>query len=547
MAAPLLVGLAAAPGVAAGPAVVLDVPAAAGSEPVPEAERPAMVDAALGALEGAALELEAVAARMGGEEGEIIATGALMARDPGLEDAVRGLVSQQGRGATAALLEATSQYADLLAALPDELLAARADDVRSLGRRAARIAGGSAAAGAEGPASGIVVATDLGPADVAELAATMTGAALAGGGPTAHAAIVARSLGIPMVCGLGEAVLTVAAGAPVVVDGDAGTVVLEPGEEELTAARASTEARAAARARAGAERDLPAETTDGVRLPVLVNAATTAEVELGLEAGAEGVGLLRTELAFLTAREWPAVADHRRALEPVLSRLAGRPATVRVLDFGADKLPPFLEDTGERGIALLLRHPEQLAAQLAAIREAGAACDLRIMAPLVEAPGELAAAEALGPPGTRLGAMIETPAAAAAAPGIAAAAAFFSIGTNDLTATTLAVDRFGAAEVAAHDPRVLANVADAVAAAHAAGILVEVCGEAASDPIALPLLLGLGVDEVSVAAARVGLVRAWIRALSAAECAAVAAEALAAPDAAAVAALTAPLRAALPA
>jgi phosphoenolpyruvate-protein kinase (PTS system EI component) len=274
---------------------------------------------------------------------------------------------------------------------------------------------------------------------------------------------------------------------------------------------------------------------------VLANAATAAEAHAALRAGAEGVGLLRTELALLGATRWPSEGEHRASLAPVLAQLAGRTATVRVLDFGGDKTPPFLRGTPERGLALLLAHPEALRAQLRAILAEAAVhrVALRILLPLVGSAREVRAVRDLleAPAGATLGAMVETRAAVAAAAEIAREADFLSIGTNDLTADVLAVDRFSPGGAVAHDPRVLAAVAATVAAARSAGRIVEVCGEAASEPLVLPLLVGLGVDELSVGAARVGATREAVRALDAAGAQALAHAALAARDAGAVAAL----------
>jgi multiphosphoryl transfer protein len=247
---------------------------------------------------------------------------------------------------------------------------------------------------------------------------------------------------------------------------------------------------------------------------VLVNAATRAELDAGLAAGAEGVGLLRTELAFLEAAEWPTEQQHRAALAPVLSGLAGRTATVRVLDFGADKTPPFLAGTRERGLELLLARPEALAAQLRAIVDGGRETELRVLLPMVESAAQVEAVRAVLPGAVALGAMIETRAAVAAAPAIAAAADFLSIGTNDLSHAVLGSDRFGGTAAAAHDPRVLAAIAATARAAAGARVVLEVCGEAASEPASVPLLVGLGAGELSVGAARVGAVRGWIRSLA---------------------------------
>ena len=301
------------------------------------------------------------------------------------------------------------------------------------------------------------------------------------------------------------------------LDGAAGTLAVAPAAARAAAARAAQARRARERAAAEAAAALPAVTADGVRVRVLVNAATAAEARAGLRAGAEGIGLLRTELAFLDAPAWPTEAAHRAALEPVLAPLAGRTATVRVLDFGADKTPPFLRGTPQRGLALLLGHAGELEAQLRAIAAAGAATELRVLLPLVEsARARSRRSGRCCPAGVQLGAMIETRAAVAAAPAIAAAADFVSIGTNDLTADVLGEDRFRPGAAVAHDPRVLAAIAAACEAARDAGRVVEVCGEAAGDPLLLPLLVGLGVRELSTGAARVGATRAAVRALDAA-------------------------------
>jgi multiphosphoryl transfer protein len=544
----VLQGLPAAPGRAVGPAFLL--PAAPSDHAVvPAAERAAELDRARAALARAADELSALAERLRAEgreeDAEIVATGSLMAVDPALDAAVDEGVGA-GRPAAAALLGACARHAGLIAALPDEHLARRADDVRSLGRRAARLADGGDAAPAPGS---VLVADDLGPADVAELQGTVAAVALVGGGPSAHAVVVARGLGLPMAVGLGPELRAAEPGAPLAVDGAAGTATLAPGDARIAAARAAQDARRRAREHAARVRDLPAVTRDGRTVRVLVNAATGAEARAGLDAGAEGVGLLRTELAFLDADRWPDEAAHRRELSPALEPLAGRTATVRVLDFGGDKTPPFLRGTSARGLALLLEAPGALEAQLRAIVAAASRARLRVLLPLVADADQVHACRALleracaaaGAPVPPLGAMIETVEAAHGAAAIARAADFLSIGTNDLTAAGLATDRFAPGAAATHDPRVLGLIARTTAAAAAAGTFVEVCGEAASDPVLVPLLVGLGVDELSVGAARVGAVRDWVRALDAGECARAAGRALAAPDAAASAAIGAAL------
>jgi phosphoenolpyruvate-protein kinase (PTS system EI component) len=476
-------------------------------------------EAALAALAAAAEELTRLAAELPDEEAAIVEASVLMAQDPALTRAVEEAISSRGLPAGDAILSATRQHADAIAQIGDSTLAARADDVRSLGRRASRLAASDGEPPRpEGPV--VLVAQDVGPADVAELASVLAGVALAGGGATAHAAIVARSLGIPMVTNLGP--LEVEDGVTLVLDGAGGQLVLDPAAERVDEAGAEMAARKLAQRRSLEESELPAVTTDGRRVKVLTNVASAAELVAGLREGAEGVGLLRTELAFLDVDHWPCEREHCEALEPILGGLDRRPAIVRVLDFGADKSPPFLNGTPLRGIDLLLANRVALISQLRAIVFTGQGRDIRIMLPMVSNPDQLATvrellentARAMADEPPPLGAMIETPEAADGAGAIAHEADFLSIGTNDLTAATLGADRFASGAAAAHDPRVLRRIEQTVAAAHEAGIPVEVCGEAASDPLMVPLLIGLDVDELSVGAARVGAVRRWIRSVS---------------------------------
>jgi len=433
------------------------------------------------------------------------------------------------------------------------MLAARAADVRSLGRRAARLVTGGVApevrANGNG-VDGVVIASDLGPADVAEFGRGVRALGLADGGLTGHAAIVARSLGLPMVIGLGPGVLELEEAEPLIVDGDLGLIVASPAPERLSAARRTLERRSAA-VLAAPEPGRPALTLDGRRIRVLANVSGRLELEVALAAGAEGVGLLRTELAFLDAPGWPSVDEQRRALESTFALLAGRIATVRLFDFGGDKTPPFLRGARGRGVELLLDAPDALTAQLEAILALGAASELRVLIPMVTDLGQVLAVRARLRDALRsrplasaplLGAMIETPTAVAIADRLATDVGLMSIGTNDLTSMQLGLDRVGAAAAPTHHPEVLRLIATTAAAARRAGIAVEVCGEAASDPLVMPLLVGLGVDELSVGAARVATVRSWVTKLDYTHVAAMAVRALAMESSAEVEALVAPTR-----
>jgi phosphoenolpyruvate-protein phosphotransferase len=522
-------GVSAAPGMATGRAFVLGPTSAFDALPVPAADRPAELAKARAALEAAAVELESIATRLRNEgravEADIIETGILMAGDPMLTAGLERLVIESGLVAPAALRDAAEQIACELAQLDDPTLAERADDVRSLGRRAAAHAAGIST----GRTAGVMVAQSLGPADVAELSG-VEGVALAGGGVTAHAAIVARSLGLPMVVGLGPDILEIADGEEVVLDGDGGLLVRFPAPGRRSKAREAVAGRRLARERAVEKRDDPAITKDGHRVTILANAASVAEVLEALAQGAEGVGLLRTELLFLDASAWPQTAQQVRFLTPILAALSGRTATVRLLDFGGDKTPPFLRGTEKRGVELLLEAPEALRAQLSAIVEAGSETKLRILVPMITTPEQVRVVRAElaavldGRPSPQLGAMIETPEAAHRAVEIAGEVDFLSIGTNDLTQMTLGLDREQSKSAPVTDARVLRLIDVTMRAGRAVGIPVDVCGEAASDATAMPILVGLGASELSVAAARVGEVRERVRAVRFSDCERVAAE-----------------------
>jgi phosphoenolpyruvate-protein phosphotransferase len=527
----LLRGVSAAPGMATGRAMVLGQPAAFDTRPIPEADRAAEVIKARAALTAAADELESIAGtlRSGGRpaEAEIVETGILMAQDPTLGDEIERQVVERGLIAAVALREAAEVSAGALANLDDPMLAERADDVRSLGRRAAAHAAGARG----GRTTGVLIADSLGPADVAELSG-VEGVALAGGGVTAHAAIVARSLGLPMVVGFGPAIFEIADGEEVVLDGDGGLLVRFPARGRLAKSRNVVAGRRRAREHAVEHRNDPAITKDGRRIRILANAASVAEAHEALAQGAEGVGLLRTELLFLDAPDWPSEAQQLRFLKPILTELAGLTATVRLLDFGGDKTPPFLRGANERGVELLLQAPQALRAQLSAIVKAGSETRLRILIPMVSQADQVRAVRAAladvldGRPSPELGAMIETPEAARMAAEIAKEVDFFSIGTNDLTQLVLGLDREQSKTAPVTDVRVLRLIDTTMRAGREAAIPVDVCGEAASDATAMPIMVGLGADELSVGAARVGEVRERVQTLSFDDCETLSAEAL---------------------
>jgi phosphoenolpyruvate-protein phosphotransferase len=505
--------------------------AASDEQPVAVADRAAELIKARRALAAAADELQSIAdgLRMVGRaaEADIVETGVLMAHDPSLEARLDRLVMGSGITAQGALRDAAEESARELAQLDDPMLAERADDVRSLGRRA-----GAHATGVRSTRTGgVMVAESLGPADVAELSGVQ-GVALGRGGVTAHAAIVARSLGLPMVVALGPELLQIKEGEELVLDGDAALVVRFPSQGRLVDAREAIAARQRARQHAVANRDKSAVTVDGHRVSILANAASVPEVLEALAQGAEGIGLLRTELLFLDASTWPTQAQQLRFLQPILAELPGRIATVRLLDYGGDKTPPFLRGTQARGVELMLQAPEALRAQLAAALEASGKTRLRILVPMITTAAQVREVRAAltavlqDSPAPEIGAMIETPDAARGAADIAKEVDFLSIGTNDLTQMVLGFDREHSKSAPVTDVRVLRLIDVTMRAGRDAGIPVDVCGEAASDVVAMPILVGLGASELSVAAARVGEVRERVRSLRFDECQKLAADAL---------------------
>ncbi len=528
MTAQVMRGTPASPGAAIGPAWTRsETVAAAGAGP-PEAE----AQRARRGLELAAEELGELARTLTREghagDAEIVEANQLMAQDPTLLEAA---ANEALAGATApeAIARAIEPHAQALAALEDPLLAARAADLHAIARRAGDLSTGTSS---EPPAGSVVIADDLGPGEVAAWSANLAAIVLAGGGTTAHAAIVARSLGIPLVTGAGPGVLGVDVGDEVGVDADRGMVWLKPDTSTRTRLRERAERLAEQAERDRRERRQPARTGDGRTIRLLANAGTAPEVMAALDAGAEGIGLLRSELSFLDASAWPTEEEHARVLQPMLEPLGHRIATVRTLDFGGDKTPPFLAEQaaggplGPRGIRLALAADAGVAPQLRALFRVCGDAVVRVLVPMVTDAGEidavrtiaLAARDAVAPaaPDPLVGAMIEVPAAALMAKTIAAHCDFLSIGTNDLTQYTLAADRQnpGIAGTVAHHPAVLRLIARTISAAHSAGILVDVCGEAAGDPELLPLLVALGVDEISVSPARIAQTRRYVRSLS---------------------------------
>jgi phosphoenolpyruvate-protein phosphotransferase len=447
-----------------------------------------------------------------------------------------------------------------LRGLDDALLAERADDLLDLESQVlAELAGEGVGPGIALPEQAIVLADELLPSQMVALdAGRIAGIATARGGATSHVAILAAAMGKPMLVGLGPAVLAIGPGTPLWLDAEQGRLQVDPPRELVAAAHSVLAGRAARDAAERASARLPAVTTDGVRIGVLANIGSASEAPAAVALGAEGCGLLRTEFLFLDRRTAPDAPTQTREYQAVVDAFAGRPVVIRTLDAGADKpiayLPQPREDNpalGVRGIRVSLRHPQLLATQLEAVLRLQPLASCRVMLPMVNERTEVDRVRALlvelaGRLGLEsrpaLGVMIETPAAALSAAQLCEVADFVSIGTNDLTQYTLAMDRTHpalAGELDGLHPAVLRLVAAVAEAARARGRHVAVCGGLASDPLAVAVLLGLGAQELSVVPGVVPRIKAVVRAATHSACRTIAEKALTLGSAAEVRALLA--------
>jgi multiphosphoryl transfer protein len=554
-------GLAAAPGLAIGPVRLLRqrkiVVARCARDP--ELERRRLRDA----ISTARAELQElhqeVREKAGAAGAAILLAHAEFLSDPELlARADRRIARDESAGW--AWRETVEEEAESLSKLDDPLLAGRATDLRDAGTRVLRRLG----AVIEDPAGlpetpAILLAEDLTPSDVAALdPARVLGFCTAGGGPTSHAAIIARSLGIPAVVGAGPAAVNQRDGVPAVLDGDNGLLYIEPAAEDLAAARAARGTLIDLCAAEHRARHEPAVTTDGVRVEVDANAGLAKEAARAVAAGGEGIGLLRSEFLFLGRDTAPSEEEQYAAYREAAEGLGGLPLTVRTLDAGGDKALPYLSMPAEenpflglRGIRLCLAHPELFRAQLRAIFRASAHGPIKILYPMIASPAELRAALAiteearreLGAEKLETGIMIEVPSAVAMAPELAGLVDFFSIGTNDLTQYVLAMDRghpLLALQADGLHPAVLRMIDQTVRAAAEKGVRVGVCGGVAGEPLGAVILIGLGVTELSVSIPSIAAIKARIRSVSMADAQTLARRALACDSAEAVRALVSP-------
>jgi phosphotransferase system enzyme I (PtsI) len=536
-------GIGTSPGIAIGPAfqfrrIDLSFERTTIEEPITEWRR--FQDA----LTVAQAQLEEVYTKSEAESGEehaaIFEAQAMMLEDPELLGFIRRAIEEQSLNAEAALSDAAEQYAQMLEALDDEYLSARAADVRDVADRILRIL----LSVAETPTANlkqpsIILARDLTPSDTVMLDKELVlGFCIAEGGATSHTAILARGLGLPAVVGAGRAVLDVPDGETLILDGVRGRLLVEPGAETLDRYQARQKAAARVMAEARSKAHKPAVTEDGHPVEVVANIGNVTGAKKARAEGAEGVGLLRTEFLYLERDELPDEEEQYEAYRDILEVFDDQPVILRTLDVGGDKELPYLEMEeemnpflGVRAIRLSLRRPEIFKPQLRAALRAGVDHNLKLMFPMVATLSEVQQARALLETcreelraeghavieEMEVGVMIEVPAAAIMADQLAQAVDFFSIGTNDLSQYTMAVDRTNADLVeliSAFQPAVLRLVSNVIKAAHKRGKWVGLCGEMAGEPLAIPILLGLGLDEFSMNPPAIPIAKQLIRTLN---------------------------------
>lgn len=534
----VLVGVGASPGAGVAQAFLWrpTTPAMPTEPSAEDADREvSRVGAALARVEA---DLRRRADDAGGDAGAILRAQASMAADPALLATATELLRGTGIPAARAVVLAGDQFARALEASPNDYLRARSADIREVCDRAAReLLGAPAAELRLPPHPVIVVAQDLTPADTAALDARLVrGLATESGSRASHTAILARSLGVPAVVGVAGLLAEVEDGATVGIDGDHGRVHVEP-DDETRAELATRQTHRRQRLRELRQQlgDAATATRDGHRVEVAANVRSLDELQVALQAGAEAVGLLRTEFLYLDRDTAPTEAEQVDLLMRMGRLLDGRRLVVRTLDVGADKPLRFVPnrpepnpELGVRGIRFAMRHPELLRTQLRAVaRVADAGIRIAVMAPMVATLGEVQwfleqlADVGADRSGIEVGVMVEVPSAVLLADEFAARLDFLSIGTNDLTQYLQAADRRSGDLAGLQDPfgpALLRAIEMTCQAGHRHGAWVGVCGEAASDPDWAVVAVGLGVDELSVQAANLLEVRAALVSTSLDEC-----------------------------
>ena len=494
---------------------------------------------------------EAMKESVGEHNAEILEGHILLLTDPGMDEITKGAI-MSGTCAEAAFESTCDMFAGMFQMADDELTRQRATDIGDIKVRMLKILTGTPDMNiSEVPAGTILVAEDLTPSMTAGIVKeNVAGIITAVGGKTSHSAILARALEIPAVLSVDGIVDMVSDGMTAVVDGCDGICILDPSQEEVDEYQAKREKYLSDKALLEVYRGKDTVTADGVKVHLYGNIGNPEDAKQVAACDGEGVGLFRTEFLFMGASELPSEEEQFQAYKAAAETMEGREVIIRTLDVGGDKDIPYLglekEDNpflGFRAVRYCLQNKDSYRVQLRALLRASAFGDINIMVPLVTCVDEIRSVKALVKElmaeldaeniaynkDIQVGAMIETPAASLIADLLAKEADFFSIGTNDLTQYTMAVDR-GNAKVAylysSYNPAVLRSMKNIIEAANAAGIMVGMCGEAAADPLLIPLLISFGLGEFSVSATSVLATRGTIAKWSKAEADELAAKAL---------------------
>ncbi len=484
---------------------------------------------------------EAMKESVGEHNAEILEGHILLLTDPGMDEITKGSI-MSGTCAEAAFESTCDMFAGMFQMADDELTRQRATDIADIKVRMLKILTGTPDVNiSEVPAGTILVAEDLTPSMTAGIVKeNVAGIITAVGGKTSHSAILARALEIPAVLSVDGIVDKVLDGMTAVVDGCDGICILDPSQEEIEEYLAKREKYLSDKALLEVYRGKDTVTADGVKVHLYGNIGNPEDAKQVAACDGEGVGLFRTEFLFMGASELPSEEEQFQAYKAAAETMEGREVIIRTLDVGGDKDIPYLglekEDNpflGFRAVRYCLQNKDSYRVQLRALLRASAFGDIKIMVPLVTCVDEIRSVKALVKElmveldaeniaynkDIQVGAMIETPAASLIADLLAKEADFFSIGTNDLTQYTMAVDR-GNAKVAylysSYNPAVLRSMKNIIEAANAAGIMVGMCGEAAADPLLIPLLISFGLGEFSVSATSVlatrGTIAKWSKA-----------------------------------